>query len=278
LINSIVVSAKAKLHTLPCTTLKKALFISAFFIGFLPSSVSANSLYCPSRHITQTAAVRYVHDGDTLKLNNNTKIRLLGIDTPELARQHQATQPFAQQAKRALQKLVEQNQDHVGLVGGIEKFDKYHRRLAHLYLSNGDSIQAHLLRLGLATAYTTPPNIRLNRCYQQAEAFARQQKLGIWSLPQYQIKSLPQLTKKDSGFRRIKGRISRAYPTKNGFWIVLGNKLRIQIRQRDLVYFKPQELQQLIGKSIQIRGWLHPNKRGFYMNLRHPDNFSVKQR
>ncbi len=275
MISSTVASARAKQQILLLAMLKKALSVSAFFIGFFPSA-SAGTQTCIASQINETAQVRYVHDGDTLKLIDNTKVRLLGIDTPELARKNKPAQAFALQAKYALQKLIQQNQQQVGLADGTEKFDKYNRRLAHLYLRNGDSIQARLLRQGLASAYTTPPNIRLSHCYQQTEAFARQQKLGIWSLPQYQIKSLPQLSKKDKGFRRVKGRVSRAYASKKGFWIILGNKLRIQIRQRDLMYFKQQSLQQLVGKTVQIRGWLHPNKQGFYMNLRHPDNFSVK--
>jgi len=255
--------------------LKKALFTGAFFIGFFSAASVAGSAYCPGNQISETATVRYVHDGDTIKLSNNTKVRLLGIDTPELARKGKTAQPFSLQAKYALHKLIRQNQQQVGLADGIEKFDKYQRRLAHLYLSNGDSIQAHLLRQGLATAFTTPPNIRLSHCYQQAERFARKQELGIWSLPQYRIKSLSRLNKKDKGFRRIRGRVSRAYASKKSFWIILGNKLRIQIRRKDLIYFNQQQLQQLAGKTIQIRGWLHPNKQGFYMKLRHPDNFSV---
>ncbi len=261
---------KAKRKALLVPILKKALLISAFFIAS-----NAQALDCPASHIDESAQLRYVHDGDTLKLKDGRKIRLLGIDTPELARKNQPAQPYAKKARDYLKQLLARHQNRLGLAYGIERKDKYGRNLAHLYLSNGQSIQASLLSAGLATAYVTPPNTNHSDCYRAAEKQAMLAGKGIWSLPQYQLKTLNQLSKQDKGFRRIRGRVSRSYGTSRGWWIVLGNRLRVQIKKQDLLYFKPRRLKQLVGKTITLRGWLHPSKKSFYMNLRHPDNMSV---
>lgn len=245
---------------------KKALVLSAFFY-----SPVTTALDCPASHYDETAVVKSVHDGDTLKLIDGRKVRLIGINTPELARNNQAAQPYARQARQALLQLVNQSDLQIRLVYGAQREDRYQRTLAHLYLPDGQNIQAALIRQGMATAFTTPPNDRQSRCYRQLESKAIDNKKGIWSLTDYQLYQIHELGQNSKGFHRIQGSVTKAYQSPGGFWLILDNRLRVHIKQQDLTYFDISFLQQLTGKMITVRGWLHPKKKSYFMNLRHPD-------
>lgn len=84
-----------------------------------------------------------VIDGDTLKING-TSIRLLGINTPEKG------EVYYSEAKEFLKQLV-LNQT-VELEYGKEKYDKYGRTLAYIFLNN-ENINLKLVRGGFANFY-----------------------------------------------------------------------------------------------------------------------------
>ena len=257
---------------------KGAVFSVLFCACLLALPAAAGT--CPPRQVDETARVRHVHDGDTLKLTDGRKIRLIGIDTPELARDHRGqplpAQPYAREARTALIRLLESADNRVSLAYGRQRHDRYRRTLAHLYLPDGSSVQAHLLSRGLATAFTTPPNDTRSPCYRAAESVAMERRAGIWSLPRYQLKTLYQLRPTDNGFRRIKGRVSDVRFTDKAVWIELGDALRLRINNKDLVNFNEYALKQLPGKDIQVRGWLHPKKKHFFMALRHSDALIIQ--
>lgn len=250
--------------------ISRALFFSALFCV-----CDAHAL-CPPDQLDETAIVRHVHDGDTLHLSDGRKIRLIGINAPEVARKQIPAEPLANDAKNALTKLLRQHGNKIGLKFGIERHDKYQRLLAHLYLPDGQSVQAYLLNQGYAVSFTTPPNENNADCYRKVEQQAIKSRQGVWALDDYQIKTSYQLTNKDRGFRRIQGRVSKLSHNPKGSWLFLDQNIRIQIKEQDMAYFNPYMLQQLQGKTIIVRGWLHPGEDYFYMNLRHPDAIDHK--
>lgn len=81
----------------------------------------------------------YVTDGDTIKIKN-TQIRLFGIDAPEL------NHPYGQKAKWALHKLCK---GHL-VRAEITDEDKYGRRVARCYLSDGRDLSSEMVKQGLA--------------------------------------------------------------------------------------------------------------------------------
>ena len=240
--------------------------MSAFF--YAPIALAFD---CTAEHFDETAMVKSVHDGDTIKLSDGRKIRLIGINTPELARDNQPAQAYADEARKSLIQLIQQTEQKIKLVYGIDRHDKYKRTLAHIYLANGQNIQARLISQGLATAFTTPPNDRHASCYRALESSAIQQQRGIWSLANYQVQPSDQLVKGAKGFHRIEGRVIKTHQGKKSFWINLQGDINIRIASHDLKYFDVAELAQLKDKNIRIRGWLHPKKKGQLINLRHPD-------
>ncbi|MBI3188596.1 MAG: thermonuclease family protein [Gammaproteobacteria bacterium] len=254
--------------------LKRALNLGALFCPlvylWLPLPAQA-SILCPASAVDETAIVRGVTDGDTLRLEDGRKVRLIGINSPELARDNRQAQPLANEAKQTLYRLLAESGNRVNLQYGNERFDTYRRTLAHIYLTDGRSIQALLLEQGMATAYTTPPNADRSDCYRRAEQQAMQQRRGLWALSEYQAKTLSQLGRQEEGFRLIRGRVSRIERSSGASWIMLNEKLKIRIASNDLIYFRQSWLQSLPGKQIEVRGWLHPEQNRYFMQLRHPD-------
>ena len=257
---------------------KKALF-SAFFCALTiyatPSAIGAPTNTCGTQQFDETATLKYVHDGDTIRLSDNRKIRLLGIDTPELARKGNPTQPYALDAKKALKILLSSNKGSVNLVYGNERKDHYGRTLAHLFLDNGVNVQSALISQGLAIAFTTPPNTKLSDCYSTTETTARLENQGIWAHQKYKPIQADKVTINTTGFRIIEGNVHNIKINPKSVWINLENDINIKIREKDRQYFNTETLNCLMDKSIQIRGWLHPNKKGSYMSLRHPSAIKV---
>lgn len=263
-----VARTKLKLHL---QVISRALITGALFYVWQP----ANGNNCAPTQISETTRVQYVHDGDTVHLKDGRKLRLIGINTPELARNNQPEQAFSQQARLKLMALLRESNYRIMLEFGQDHKDKYQRILAHTYLPDGTNIQQALLATGLATAYTTPPNSKLSTCYQQAELKARKARLGIWRLAEYQTKSISSLNRQDRGFQIIQGRVSRISSDHKGASILLGNRVKLRIRKSDLIFFPPGYIQSLNLKHIVVRGWLHPKKGQFFMSLRHPDAISI---
>lgn len=259
------------------------LFAGLPFIGMLLASLSyananaSNSCAVPA--FAETDGVRYVHDGDTLRLTDGRRVRLLGIDAPELARNGHPAQPFGIAARDYLRDLVKQHGNRVSLVFDTVKKDRYHRTLAYLFFDNGDSVEADMIDAGLAIAYTTPPDVRFSSCFQQHEARARQAGIKIWSHPKYHDQAVSSLRTGSTGFHIVHGRVLHTNHSRHGIWLDLKGGLGIQIQNRDAGNFKPGWLISLEGKTIRVRGWLHPKSRSgenrFYMQLRHPDNIDL---
>ena len=256
------------------TLLAGVLFCACLF--FAGRSAAA----CPPAQIHESVRVKYVHDGDTVRLSDGRKVRLIGLDTPELARDGRPAQPYAMEARNVLDRLLEQHDYRVGLGFGSDRKDRYQRTLAHLYLPGGESIQAILLRGGYATAFTTPPNDRMNDCYRAEEAKAIKQQRGIWGLARYQPRTPAQLGSSEKGFRRIQGKITAVNQGKRAWWMIMpidhSRKIKIRIDQKDLAYFDTYSLSRLKDKTVRIRGWIHPRKDGFFIALRHPSALTIE--
>jgi micrococcal nuclease len=124
---------------------------------------------------TMEARVYKVFDGDTISLKGGEKVRLLGIDTPEIG------QPYADEAKRFTKKLVMFK--NVRLEFDVQPRDSYDRLLAFVYVETDDGwvlVNAELVRAGLAKLLFIPPNGRYRNYFEQVlhEAMVRHQ--GMW--------------------------------------------------------------------------------------------------
>lgn len=132
-----------------------------------------------------------VIDGDTIKLENSQRVRLIGIDTPEyhrskklfrdsyrLKKDAKTIQKMGRIAYLYTQKLLERQ--HVRLEFDVEKYDKYDRLLAYVFLDDGTFVNAKIIEDGYATAYTVPPNVKYAQQFLEIQKQARENKRGLW--------------------------------------------------------------------------------------------------
>ncbi len=129
----------------------------------------------------QRFTVIKIFDGDTIKVSGaglEFKVRLVGIDSPEMGRKKLKGQPFSQKAKKAIDQLILKKE--IGLkqygTGG------YNRILAEVF-SGGLNVNLEMLRMGLAEVYQGKLAPALDvAAYKRAQDIARQKNIGIWSL------------------------------------------------------------------------------------------------
>lgn len=224
---------------------------------------------CPADRIDEWNAVRSHHDGDTLRLADGRKLRIIGLDTPELGRDGKPDQPLSREARQALGSLLKQGK-RIGLRYDQERHDRYGRTLAHLYLEDGRSIAAELLQQGLATLLIVPPNSWNYRCLARQEQAARKNGLGIWALPRYQTVASDRLKREHQGYRRIKGTVRGLGESRKALWVNLDGPMALRIPREHVGRFSVNPPKQWIGKTLIAAGWLRYHRGRYHINIKHP--------
>ncbi|RTZ61465.1 MAG: hypothetical protein DSZ32_01930, partial [Gammaproteobacteria bacterium] len=213
--------------------------------------------------------VERVVDGDTVRLDNGDLVRLIGINAPELRHGQHVAEAYARQATDALAGLVEDRK--VRLEPGVERLDRYKRRLAYLFLPDGADVQKKLLEQGLAFVIAVPPDIRRADEYLAAENTARDAGRGLWARADHLFKDPKSLSARDKGrFRLVKGEITRVIRAKKNIYLKLGDSFGVRIPQslwREHWRGNPDRLR---GKTIEVRGWIGKNRYGYTLPVRHP--------
>lgn len=121
--------------------------------------------------------VARVIDGDTLLLSNGERVRLIGVDTPELYHPLKPVQYFAREASEFTRQMAEGKT--VRLEYDWQRRDKYGRLLAYVYLGDGVLLNAEIIKQGYGFAYTKYP-FRYMEEFRQYEREARQNGKGLW--------------------------------------------------------------------------------------------------
>ena len=126
---------------------------------------------------TDPVVVRAVIDGDTIDVSNYGRVRLLGIDAPEIGRGFDTPAPFGAEARDRLASLVLHR--WVRLEQDGMTTDVYNRRLAYVLREDGLFVNAALVREGLARVSARIALVRLDElkhAEEEAQAFRR----GMW--------------------------------------------------------------------------------------------------
>ena len=244
----------------------------------LPSLSTAQN--CLSKYYDESVTIKYIHDGDTVKLVDGRKIRLIGINAPEVARKEQPAEAYALQARDYLRSLLHKHNNRVKLIYGREKQDHYQRSLAHLFLPDGINIQSQLLSAGLSSAITIPPNDRFTSCYQQAEKQALCSQKALWS---NKIQSVADLADSANGFHVLRSTLKNIKLSSKGIWLNLEHGLSLRIAFKHKPLFDISQLKKLIDQTIIIRGWLQTKKNPkpgerFYMQIKHPSAIEAEKK
>lgn len=120
--------------------------------------------------------VKVVFDGDTIQLQSGERVRYFGIDTPELG---DVPQFMAVEARQRNLELVAGKR--VRLEADETLKDRHGRRLAYVFLENGDMVNALLVREGLAHVLVSGPQARHFSALLENQRSAMKEGVGIWS-------------------------------------------------------------------------------------------------
>jgi len=145
----------------------------------LAAAVAILQSWSPTPKIVRSdpVLVRTVVDGDTIDVATVGRVRLLGIDAPELGRGYDTAAPFAKEARDRLTSLILHRWVRLEQEG--QPLDKYSRHLAYVLTEDGVFVNAALVGDGLARVTARTPLSRLPEL-QRAEAEAQAFRRGMW--------------------------------------------------------------------------------------------------
>ncbi|WP_395245520.1 thermonuclease family protein [Agromyces sp. MMS24-K17] len=131
----------------------------------------------------EPAVVESVIDGDTVDVRTGdlvTRVRLLNIDTPELAHGSKPAECLALEATQALAALLPVGSP-VTLDYDVAKVDRYGRTLAAVTNANGVLVETELARQGLGARAYFGDNARFLPVVTEAEEQAQAAMVGMWN-------------------------------------------------------------------------------------------------
>jgi len=142
-------------------------------LGWAPG-VAAQAPRAPTPGGSQPCTVERVIDGDTFVCAGGERVRLLLIDTPELAQR-----PFGGVARDEAARLLPVG-GRVRLDFDVERRDRYDRLLAYVW-ADSLMVNRELARRGMAVVSVYPPNVRHVEALRAAADSARAERRGLWS-------------------------------------------------------------------------------------------------
>ena len=136
--------------------------------------------------------VTKVIDGDTFKMSNGEKVRLLGIDTPEKfdsdkldrqtdrsGRDKETIKKLGEASSEYVRKLAEGKKVILVRDPGYDDKDKYGRSLRYIYLEDGTFVNAKIIEDGYANIYYSKQISKMDE-FKRLERDARENKRGLW--------------------------------------------------------------------------------------------------
>jgi micrococcal nuclease len=128
-----------------------------------------------------SATVKRVVDGDTLVLGDDTRVRLIGIDTPETVDPRRPVECFGHEASARMNELLPPGTS-VELVFDVDRTDRYGRTLAYVYRAEDELfVNVAMARDGYAEQLTVPPNVAHADDISEAVEEARDAARGLWA-------------------------------------------------------------------------------------------------
>ncbi len=225
----------------------------------------------PASTVIETARIQAVTDGDTIVLDDGRRVRVIGINAPELSKtSEQALRTEALQARELIDQLTQKNPE-VELVLGEETSDRYGRVLAHVRLADNANMATELLARGLAAAAAVSPNTRCADYYQRVEQSAREQSRGVWQYTDNPWFAPHQNTGRIVGFHVLTNTVDAVRAAKERITLTLANGVKVRTSTTVLPEAKALSL---IGKSVEVRGWFGRYNGSTSVKLHHRSNLN----
>jgi len=132
----------------------------------------------PTNTKREVGVVKSVIDGDTIAVDINGTdyvVRYIGIDSPEATSDVLASQATQKNEDLVLGKTVT-------LIMDISEVDRYERLLRYVIV-DGVFVNETMVRLGMATAVSYPPDTACASTFREAQGIAEMGLLGMWAAP-----------------------------------------------------------------------------------------------
>lgn len=155
------------------------LLLLALGAGLSPAARADDPAPAAEVPVPSGGKVVKVYDGDTITLASGDKVRLRGVNTPEL----KPAEPFGLEARNAAAALIMGKEISLSYGPG-DKRDGYGRLIASIRFGDED-LATMLVREGLGHVFQIPPDNLDIETLLRLQDEARQKKRGIWTDPRY---------------------------------------------------------------------------------------------
>ena len=158
-------------------------FIILFLVLSYSNSIAQVPFYVPYSYQFKARVARVI-DGDSFVLSDSQRVRMLGIDTPELTSKDSFFVFYANKAKLLTDSLIAGKVIKLTLEGNTRDF--FGRLLAYVWLTNSSGkdslfIQAEHLKKGFARISYYPEGSRYYDIFYNLRRTAMKNNIGIWS-------------------------------------------------------------------------------------------------
>ncbi|MCX6796553.1 MAG: thermonuclease family protein [Candidatus Falkowbacteria bacterium] len=153
----------------------------SLFNNEVNESTTQNFLFNPTSTYFQ---VTRVVDGDTIDVNLDNKIeriRLIGINTPEVVDPRRPVECFGQEASANAKKILSGQKIRIEADSSQDDRDKYGRLLRYVWRADGLFYNLEAIKQGYAYEYTYNLPYQYQAEFKAAQKFAEENQLGLWA-------------------------------------------------------------------------------------------------
>jgi endonuclease YncB( thermonuclease family) len=233
----------------------------------------------------ETGKIASVSDGDTLTLDSGLKVQLEGVIAPRRGYRDRPDEPLAQQSRQTLEKIA-LGREAMLAYGGDKRLggEGPPLALAQVFVKSEGGrwiwAQEAMLREGMARARSWKTNHARFQAMYDAEAIARNAKVGLWKDKAFAIRKADTIGAKERGFQIVEGVVRSVGVTETRTYLNFGDDYRtdftVQINADDLPAWTKTDppLDSLADKRIRVRGFVY-EAGGPMIRIDHPQAIEV---
>lgn len=151
--------------------------------GFVLTGCTPVAIPSQAEPVVSVVEVVAVVDGDTIDVTGEdgiARVRLIGIDTPEIGRGGEVSECYAEEARTFLDELLYGQEVELISDATQADVDKYGRLLRHVYVGDVDAAEA-AIAAGAGYEYTYDTAYERQDEYRAAEDAAVASRVGLWA-------------------------------------------------------------------------------------------------
>lgn len=126
----------------------------------------------------QTAVVREVLTGDTVRLVGGKTLRYVGVQAPALQSIIPLVREYGNNSLQFNKELVEGKT--ISIEWGSQLRDSRGQLLGYVFLEDGTFVNDQILKNGHGRMLYIPPNLKYQAAFRKSELEARRAKKGLW--------------------------------------------------------------------------------------------------